>query len=295
MPEATIYRITPDDFHWPTLLNEVPRGTAIEGLYVRGTLPSSDSLCVAVVGTRHPSSYGKEAARDIIKTLASHKNVAIVSGMALGIDTIAHETAIEHRLQTIAVLGSGIDERVIYPKNNIQLSRHIVEKGGALISEYEPLAHSERWTFPQRNRIIAGLSQAIIVIEAGEKSGALITGRLGAEYNRDVMALPGSIYSEYSRGSNLLIKEGAYVITRPNDVLDVLKLEHTQHIESPVQEDLTDDELKIFQGLSEEMPLDTLIQKTGLAPHTALATAASLEIRGIIKTTAAGTYRRISS
>lgn len=290
MSDSTIYSIDATSPQWPALLREVPQKTQPKKLYIRGTLPPPDTLTAAIVGTRKPSAYGKEATRDIVTELARH-NIAIVSGMALGIDSVAHKTALELGAPTIAVLGSGLDESVIYPKENTGLARAIVSAKGAVVSEYEPLQKPELWTFPQRNRIIAGIAKMIIVIEAGEKSGALITARLGAEYNRDVYALPGSIYNAMSQGANALIKDGASPITSIRDITAMLGVDIQQH-QAPLPV-LDTDESKIVRALHQELTIDDLIRTTNIAPHKALALTTSLEIRGIIKSTSAGTYRKV--
>ncbi|MBI2052970.1 MAG: DNA-protecting protein DprA, partial [Candidatus Ryanbacteria bacterium] len=174
--DATIYSVTPRGERWPALLRELPEKAKPKKLFVKGALPPADALVISIVGTRKPTSYGRELASQIVRALAPFR-VVVASGMAIGIDAIAHRTALEEKLPTLAFLGCGLDESVIYPRENLMLARNIISGGGAVISEYEHDQKAALWTFPERNRIIAGIAHALIVVEAGEKSGALITAR----------------------------------------------------------------------------------------------------------------------
>jgi DNA processing protein len=291
MGETSIYSITASDSRWPSLLGELPAKAQPKKLYIKGTMPPSDALIVAIVGTRRPSPYGKDAATEITRVLAQRR-IVIASGMALGIDSIAHKTALAEGAPTVAILGSGIDPRVIYPKENLDLAEKICASGGALISEYELDQKPELWTFPQRNRIIAGIAKAVIVIEAGEKSGALITARFATEYGRDVLALPGQIYSSQAQGTNILIKQGAIPITSPDDILQTLGFE----IDAPREQNselVTPEEENILSALNEEESLDEIIKASSLPASVVLAALTSLEIRGMIKSIGNGLYRRV--
>ncbi len=190
-------------------------------IYIRGNKELLNKPGLAVVGTRRATEYGIRATREIVRGLVS-ANFVIVSGLALGIDTVAHQTALENNIPTIAVLGSSIDDQSIYPKENIKLAHEIIEEGGVVISEYEPPFSAQKHTFPQRNRIVSGLSKAVIVIEAPQKSGALITARCALEQNREVFALPGDIFSENSNGTNNLIKQGAHPIISLKEIIEEL-------------------------------------------------------------------------
>ena len=201
---------------FPASLLEIPQPP--KKLYVAGELPPEGSILLAVVGSRKYTSYGADACEKIIEGLSGYP-IVIVSGLALGIDALAHKAALKAGLKTLAVPGSGIDSKVIYPRTNLSLAEEIVEKGGCLLSEYEPDFQASTWSFPARNRIMAGLSRAILVIEAGERSGTLITARLATEYNRDVYVIPNGIFSPGSQGSNKLLKQGAYPITESSDIL----------------------------------------------------------------------------
>jgi DNA processing protein len=185
--------IYPDDF--PPLLAQIP--DAPKQLYIRGELPSSDWQWLAVVGSRACTNYGEQVVRYLIDGLRGYP-VVIVSGMAYGIDALAHKAALDAGLPTVAVPGSGLDWKVIYPRANVNLAHEILEKGGALLSEFDPEIKAADWTFPKRNRIMAGLCRATLVIEAKEKSGSLITAKLCADYNRDLLVVPGNIFSSES-------------------------------------------------------------------------------------------------
>ena len=204
------------------LLQETPFPPEL--LYIKGNLPDENLIHIAVIGTRRCSNYGKEACEKIVAGLAEYK-IVIVSGLAIGIDAISHKTAISNNMKTIAVLGSGLSDEVLYPRQNLQLSKEIVEHGGCVISEYPYAMKAGLHTFPQRNRIVAGLSKGVFVVEAPEKSGALITANFAVDYNRDVFALPGSIFSENSKGANNLIKAGAAAVTSGEDILRLLGFE----------------------------------------------------------------------
>jgi len=259
-------------------------------LQIKGSLPGPDALIIAVVGSRNPTRYGKDMTEEIARALA-RRGITIASGMARGVDTIAHCVALDVGTPTIAVLGSGLSERVIYPKDNIGLSRKIAENSGAVISEYENTQKPELWTFPQRNRIIAGIAKAVIVTEAGEKSGALITARYALEYGRDVLALPGQMTSPLSRGTNVLLKEGATPITSIDDIFEALGIE--KESVASVHMNRSPDEQIILESLAEELSTDEIIKQTHLSPQAVLASTASLEIEGMIKQTG-GVWRRLS-
>ncbi|MDP3052077.1 MAG: DNA-processing protein DprA [bacterium] len=261
----------------PLLLRETPLPPEI--LYFKGELPDQNQIHLAVVGTRRCSSYGKEACEKIVGELKDYE-IVIVSGMALGIDSIAHKTALNNKMKTIAVLGSGLGNNVIYPRANYRLAEEIVNKGGCLISEYPFSMKATIFTFPQRNRIVAGLSKAAWVVEAPEKSGALITAFLALEYNRDVLALPGSIFLPNSKGTNNLLKLGASPVTSSEDILSVFGITpKTQTIQieaSPL-------EMEIASYLYEPLERDELIRKINKSPKEINPILTLMEIKGMIK------------
>lgn len=215
-----IYNIERNDF---TILlkeiNDIP-----DKLNVIGNLPNKNNKILCIVGARKHSNYGKECTIKLVSSLKGN-DITIVSGMALGIDTIVHRTAMENGLQTIAFPGSGLNMNVIYPHMNRKLAEEIIYSGGGLISEFENNQTSALWTFPKRNRLMAGISHAVIVVEAELISGTLITSRLALDYNRDVGAVPGSIYSSLSSGPNMLISKGAKVIRNRDDILELLDMD----------------------------------------------------------------------
>jgi len=260
----------------PYFLQEIY--TPPEILYVKGELPNENLNHLAVVGPRKFSTYGKEACQKIINGLKEH-NVVIVSGLAAGIDTIAHIAALENNLQTIAVLGHGLDPRVLFPQDNMQLADKIT-KNGCVISEYSYSTRATKFTFPQRNRIAAGLSQGTLVIEAPERSGSLITATMALESNREVFAVPNNIFSKNSEGTNKLLKEGAVPVTEPEDILKTFGID----IESKPQNIvLSETEQKIISFLDEPIERDELIRKSGMQPQEINPQLIQMQIKGIIK------------
>ncbi|MDQ5962182.1 MAG: DNA-protecting protein DprA [Patescibacteria group bacterium] len=270
-----------DEF--PPQLLEIPQ--VPDHLYIKGELPSPDDyIYVSVVGSRKHTSYGKDACEKIIRGLKGYPFV-IVSGLALGIDSIAHKTALEVGLPTIAIPGSGLDDKVLYPSANRGLADLILRKGGCILSEFEPDFRATLWSFPKRNRIVAGISRAVIVIEAPEKSGALITVRMAVDYNRDVFAVPGSIFSETSKGTNKFIKLGATPLTCAEDILNAFGLIDplipTQQTFAEL-EDISEDEKKLLELLGEPLSRDELIGHSQMSSPNANAIISLLEIKGLI-------------
>src|SRR3990167_8695121 len=231
-----IKKLGPNKF--PKLLSEI--NDPPDELFLIGEIPSDDHVFLAVVGSRKFTSYGKQAAEQIIAGLKGFP-IIIVSGLAIGIDSIAHNAALNAGLTTIAIPGSGLNDDVLYPASNRALAKKIVERGGALISPFKPDFKATEWSFPARNRIMAGMSQAVLLIEAEEKSGTGITARLALDYNRDVYAVPGSIFSPTSRGTNALIAGGATPITQSADLLTALGFEVRDNakISSPAPENMS--------------------------------------------------------
>lgn len=264
---------------FPSLLSEITDPPT--QLYVRGTLPPEDHVLLAVVGSRRYSGYGKEACEKLIAGLAGYP-VSIVSGLALGIDAIAHRATLKAGLHTIAIPGSGLSDEVLYPATNRPLAREILSAGGALLSEFEPDFHATQWSFPQRNRIMAGLSRAVLIIEASEKSGTLITARLALDYNRDVMVVPGSIFSDTSRGALKLLKDGANAVMHSRDILSILGFSVDA---IPSQENLllSPEEERILAALSEPLSRDDLIRALNIPVRDVNILLSSMELRGLIK------------
>jgi len=210
------------DNEFPRLLREIP--SPPKELNYRGAIPSPETKLLAVVGSRHYTNYGKQVTDYLLAGLRGH-NIGIVSGLALGIDSLAHEAALTNDLYTLAIPGGGISDQTIYPARHKPLARKILEKGGGLLSEFAPDFRATTWSFPQRNRLVCGISHATLIIEASEKSGTLITAKLTADYNRELLVVPGNIFSDNSKGVHQFMKLGATPVTEPKDILDVLGLE----------------------------------------------------------------------
>lgn len=256
-------------------------------LYMKGSILKSDNIAVAIVGTRTASRYGKLVTEKISSELAE-RGVTIISGMASGIDSIAHRSAIAARGRTIAVFGCGVN--MTYPAENINLKEKIQENG-AVFSEFPMNTRPERTNFPMRNRIISGLSLGTIVIEAAEKSGALITSDFALEQGKDVFAVPGNINSPKSKGTNRLIKMGAKLVENADDVIEEFPYEIKMLLQAKGKQkektevpDLSDDEKKIYVLLSEEeIHIDTLIQESQLPSQKVSALLIQLELRDVVK------------
>ena len=274
MPEITVLNTA--DF--PPLLREI--ADPPKKLYVRGKLPSTDWKWLAVVGSRAMTSYGRQACSHLISGLRGYP-VVIVSGLAFGVDAAAHKAALEAGLPTVGVPGSGLDWSVFYPRANVSLAREIIKAGGALLSEYEPELKAADYTFPQRNRIMAGLCQATLMIEAKERSGSLITARLTTEYNRELLVVPGSIFSAESRGTHQFLKLGATPVTEPEDILRALgiKIEDKEKVS---RADLSEDEARVLEIISTPCPRDELMQALELPISEANILLSTMEIKGLI-------------
>jgi len=282
-----IKKISINDKNYPKLLKGIK--DAPEVLYYRGELKAEEN-CFAVVGTRLASAYGKQVALEITGDLAE-VGLTIVSGLAPGIDSFAHQAAVERNKRTIAVLGTGVDEKSIYPQSNLKLSRKILETGGVLISEYPPGTRGSKFTFPQRNRIISGLSLGVLVVEAKQKSGALITAHHAFEQNRKVFAVPGPIHSLNSRGCHYLIKNSAKLVENANDILKELNLELLMSDINKVMKGETIEENLILEVLREEtLDIDKIIEKTKLSAAKVASTLAILEIKGKVRNLGGNIY-----
>jgi DNA processing protein len=271
--------LSPSEF--PTLLQEIPDRP--KQLYVRGTLPSSDMKWLAVVGSRACTEYGRRALRYLIEGLRGYP-IVIVSGLAYGIDAEAHRAALDTGLVTVGVPGSGLDWNVLYPRANVALAREILEKGGALLSEEKPDMKATDYTFPKRNRVMAGLSHATLMIEAKEKSGSLITAKLATEYNRDLLVVPGSIFSEESRGTHQFLRLGATAITSPEDILVSLGITKRAGASSlsALRSDLSPEELRVFNIIASPIPRDELMEALELPVSEANVLLSTMEIKGLI-------------
>lgn len=254
-------------------------------LYLRGEFPPEDYKYLCVVGSRKYSEYGRLAVEKLIAGLRGYP-VVIVSGLALGIDSLAHYAALSAGLKTVAVPGSGLDSKVLYPASHKQLADKIVASGGCLLSEFEPNFRPTSFSFPQRNRIMAGLSDAVFVIEAELKSGTLITSKYATEYNRDVFTVPGSIFSSTSAGPHMLIRLGATPITSSVELLEALgfSLEaDSQQLKVSSYSDCSPAEQKVIAILKTPMPRDELIVALEMSARDTNTLLSIMEIKGIIK------------
>jgi DNA processing protein len=264
----------------PVLLKEIP--SPPKELYLRGSLPPPEIKLLTVVGSRAMSRYGKDACEALIAGLKGYP-VAIVSGLALGIDTVAHKAALSAGLPTIAVPGSGLDDSVLYPRANVALAKDIESKGGALLSEFDPLWKPRPESFPQRNRIMAGMSHATLVIEAGEKSGTLITARMASDYGRELLIVPHSIFADGGAGGHIFMKIGATPVRTSADILEALGIEDGTPTVLP---DLNADETIVINMLLEPTPRDELIRSLtsdfSFDVSRANVLLASMELRGLI-------------
>ncbi len=266
-------------------LHDVP-----EMLYVAGTLPEitldeygrATPRILTVIGSRKNTNYGKNCVEKLINSLAN-ENIIILSGLAYGIDSLAHNTALKNKIITIAIPGSGLDTKVIYPRTHLGLAEDIVNSGGTLLSELPPETPAAQWTFPSRNRIMAALSDALLVVEAEEKSGTLITARQALELGRDIGAVPGDIFSPTSIGTNILIRDGAYTIANEDDLFALLHLSKRESKE--IIRDYSPNEQLILNLLSEPIEKDLLLINSKLSPTDFLITLSSLEMKGVIQET----------
>lgn len=280
-----IKTVTIQDENYPPLLKKIENPP--KTLYFRGNLPKEE-ICFAVIGTRKSSNYGKEIAWQMTKDLAEN-GLIIVSGFAPGIDTIAHKAVVEIKKRTIAVLGTGLDEKVIYPKSNLKLMEKILENGGCLISELPPKTPGAKYTFPQRNRIISGLSLGVLVVEAREKSGAIITAEYAFSQKRKVFAIPGSIFSQTSRGCHYLLKKGAKLVESTEDILRELGIE--KKVKEKLIEGESIEESLILEVLKEgASDTEKIIETTKLPAAKVASTLAILEIKGKVKNLGGNIY-----
>ena len=283
LEKENIRLIALESSFYPPLLKETPNPPYI--IYVKGeaSVLKDTAPLISIVGSRKYTSYGAQVAESLARELA-RAGMIVVSGMALGIDTFAHRGTLAAGGKTIAVLGNSLDDKSLYPKNNFNLSRQIMEHG-ALISDYPIETSAGPLTFPARNRIIAGLSLGTLVVEAGEKSGALITAELALEFNREVFAIPGSIFSSQSFGTHSLLKKGAKIVTSVSDILEELNLGKNSEAILKVQKiPESEGEKTILKILSHEpLHIDNISKISRLGTATVASTLALMEIKGWTK------------
>jgi DNA processing protein len=282
LEKAGIRTISYTDSNYPKLLKEIYNPPYL--IYVRGELVFDELPAIAIVGSRKFSNYGEQLANTFARDLAC-AGFTIVSGLALGIDAISHKSALEIKGKTIAVLGSGIDNESIYPRANFNLAQEIIATGGLVMSDYAPGTPATALTFPARNRIIAGLALGTLVVEAGEKSGTLITAKMALESNREVFAIPGSIFSPTSIGTNSLIKSGAKIVTCVQDILEEFDLSQSQETKQTTLKLPENKEEEILLKILCDIPLhiDNIAKQTNLTVPTISATLMMMEIKGWVK------------
>jgi DNA processing protein len=268
---------------YPSQLDEIHSPPV--ALYANGRRETLNAPCVAIVGTRYPTSYGTRVVKQLSRTLAQ-QGVCIVSGMAVGIDGYAHQAALDAGGRTVAILGAGVDE--VYPRSHASLYRNLVQHG-LVLSEYPPGTKPFKGCFPRRNRIIAGLASVTIVVEAGQKSGALITATYAQEFGRTVAAVPGPIESGQSYGTNHLIRDGANVIASIEDALMLLGMTNTGTVSAP---ELEGDSATVWDAIVPGVCTDDIIVKTGLPADRCLAAITNLEMCGLVDCLLSGEIQR---
>lgn len=282
--------VTADESEFPRELREI--AAAPVALYIKGKIPKGLPR-LAVVGTRMSTAYGREATRKIVRDLADAAGMCIVSGLAQGIDGHAHRTALESGLPTVGVLGGGMNRGSFFPPEHWQLGEEIVAAGGAVVSEYPPGSPALPHHFPARNRIIAGLAADVLVIEAPEKSGALITARFALEQGRDVFAVPAPIFSPTAEGVHRLIQDGAKLVGRAEDILDELGIPRRSRADTAAA--LTEGpERTILSLLDEPRSVDELKEGTSLATPDIISCLSLLEIKGLVRPMGQNRFQRIS-
>ena len=271
--------LTWEDEAYPQRLKEIEQPPPV--LYLRGDYLADDLFAVAIVGTRRVTPYGRQITEELASHLAS-QGITVVSGLARGVDAIAHQTALKGGGRTIGVLGSGVDK--IYPPEHRQLAERM-EKSGAVVSDYAPGTPPDASNFPPRNRIISGLSLAIVVVEAGETSGALITAEFAAEQGREVFAVPGSILAPQSKGTNKLIQRGAQPLLSINDLLQALDLTRmTEHKAARKVIHADETEARVMNVLGQQpIHVDEIRNQTELPIEKVSATLALMELKGMVR------------
>ncbi|HPJ03594.1 MAG TPA: DNA-processing protein DprA [Candidatus Limiplasma sp.] len=287
MERKGIQLLFADDARYPELLKSIDDPPYL--LYCMGDVSVLSHLCVAVVGTRHPSGYGADMARTIASTLGA-ADVCVVSGMAIGIDANAHKGALTVGGKTVAVLGSGLSTP--YPPDNVGLYHEILSAGGLVLSEYPPDARPHSYHFPHRNRVISGLCRGIVFVEGRVKSGGMITVRTALDQGREVFAVPGNIGQYYAEGPNTIIREGAVMIASAEDILTDLGIQSTYTDEPEESQPATNPVLRALQ--KEAMGMDALQLETGLTTDALMTQLCMLEISGEITRDSGNIYRLLN-
>jgi DNA processing protein len=264
---------------FPVLLREIPQPPTT--LNFRGQLPDPSFKLLSIVGSRKYTTYGKQVVEELVRGLAGLP-IGIVSGLALGIDSLAHEAALKNNLYTLAIPGGGLSDEAIYPATHKRLAHRILESGGGLLSEFEPDFRATKWSFIQRNRLVAGISHATLLIEAAAQSGTLTTARMTADYNRELLVVPGSIFSNNSEGVHQFLKLGATPVTCADDILSVLQLSLDEKYVEKINIELSPEEEKIITLLTEPLHRDELIRKLNMPTNTATQLLMMMELKGLV-------------
>lgn len=278
--------LDPED--WPPQLREIPEPP--KQLWLRGAMPPEGHKLLAVVGSRAMTRYGQEACEKLIAGLGGYP-ISIVSGLALGVDTCAHKAALAAGLHTLAFPGSGVDDSVLYPRTNRTFARELIERGGGIISEYAPTDPSRVYYFPERNRLMVGVADAVLLIEAGAKSGTLITARLASEYNRELLAVPHRIGDPHAFGNHLFLRLGATLVTESLHILEALRIAPLEGVATIAPSDLEEAEQVVWDMLEEPKTRDEVLRGGGSAGEL-LTALVSLELRGLIREEF-GAWRRV--
>ncbi len=274
---------------WPAQLLEIPQPP--KRLWARGALAPAGHKMLAVVGSRAMTQYGHAACENLIAGLAGYP-ISIVSGLALGVDTCAHKAALAAGLHTTVVPGSGLDDTILYPRSNRAFAREILAAGGGFLSEYPPTLASRVHFFPERNRIMVGLADAVLIVEAGPQSGTLITARLAADYNRELLCIPHRIGDPHAFGPHLFIRLGAALVTEPMHILEALKIAPRESTSAAVVPTLEGAEKQIWKLLEEPMTRDEVLRSAKSGSNEALTALIALELRGLIREEF-GAWRRV--
>ena len=271
--------LTWDEPGYPSRLRQIDQPPPV--IYLRGELTAQDDFAVAIVGTRQVTGYGRQVTQDLATSLARH-GVTVVSGLARGVDGVAHDAALKAGGRTLAVLGCGVD--VVYPPEHKALFERIAAQG-SLISDYAPATRPDAANFPPRNRIISGLAIAVVVIEAGQESGALITASFAAEQGRDVFAVPGNITAPQSKGTNRLIRDGATPMLDPEELLSILRLGNAPQLQQARLVLPADEVEASLLGVLRNEPLhiDEICARSGLAVEKVSATLVMMELKGMVR------------
>ncbi len=286
LEKSAVQAYTYHDSAYPARLKEIHDYPPL--IYIKGELLPEDECCLAVVGTRQATVYGRQVTEEMVTDLVQ-KKITVVSGLARGIDTVAHRRALECGGRTVAIMAGGLDS--VYPPENANLAARMVENG-ALVSEYALGAKPRPDNFPRRNRIMSGMSLGVLVIEANESSGAIITAHIATEQNREVFAVPGSIFSPMSRGTNALIQEGAKLVRNCADILEELNVNAgVQQLEMKEVVQPSDTEALLLKQLgTEPVHIDQICRDSGLAAATVSSNLAIMELKGMVKQVSAMNY-----